>query len=62
MRIDHRRFNVRVAEVLLDLPDVNAVEQQMRGKAMTLCTETGLWIFASRAAALTAFWITESLR
>lgn len=29
MRVDHRRLDVRVAQVLLDLPDGHAVEQQM---------------------------------
>ena len=34
VRVDHRRLDVGVAEVLLDLPDVHAVEQQMGRKAV----------------------------
>ncbi len=30
MRVDHRGFDIGVAEVFLDLPDVDASEQQMR--------------------------------
>ena len=30
VRVDHRGFHVRVSEVLLDLADVDAVEQQVR--------------------------------
>jgi hypothetical protein len=30
MGVDHRGFHVRVAKVLLDLADVDAVEQQVR--------------------------------
>ena len=32
--VDHRRLDVGVTEVLLDLPDVHAVQQQMCRKAM----------------------------
>ena len=35
MRIDHRRFHMRVTEVLLDLANVDAVEQQVRGEAVS---------------------------
>jgi hypothetical protein len=34
--INHRRLDVRVPEVFLDLPDIHPVQQQMRGKAMPL--------------------------
>ena len=61
--VDHRCLDARVSQVLLDLSDIHAVEQQVRREAMlSVCTETGLSIFALRAAALTAFWMTESLR
>jgi hypothetical protein len=32
--VDHRRLDVRVPQVFLDLSDVHAVQQQMRGKAV----------------------------
>ena len=28
--VDHRRLDIRVSQVLLDLPDIDAVEQQVR--------------------------------
>jgi hypothetical protein len=64
VRIDHRRLDMRVTEVLLNLPDIDAVEQDVRCEAVwrNVCTEIGLWILARVAATLTAFWMTESLR
>jgi hypothetical protein len=32
MGIDHGGFDVRVAEILLDLPDVHTAEEEMRGE------------------------------
>ena len=34
MGVDHGRLDVRVPQVLLDLPDIHAVEQQMRREAV----------------------------
>lgn len=33
--VDHRRLDVGVSEVLLDLPDVHAVQQEMGGETVT---------------------------
>ena len=33
--IDHRRLDIRVPEVLLNLPDIDAVEQQVRREQVT---------------------------
>ena len=33
--IDHRRFHVGVPEIFLNLPDVDTIEQQMRGERVT---------------------------
>ena len=33
--VDHRRLDVRVPEVFLDLPDVHPVQQQMGGESVT---------------------------
>src|SRR5439155_24936456 len=30
VRIDHRRLDIRVPQILLNLPDIDAVEQQVR--------------------------------
>ena len=37
VRIDHRRLDVRVTQVLVDLADVDTVEQKMRYEAMPEC-------------------------
>lgn len=37
VRVDHRRLDMGVAEVLLNLADVHAVEQQVGGKAVAEC-------------------------
>jgi hypothetical protein len=33
--IDHRRFDVGVPEIFLNLPDVDTIQQQMRGERVT---------------------------
>jgi hypothetical protein len=37
VRVDHRGLHVGVPEVLLNLPDVYSVEEQMRREAVTEC-------------------------
>ena len=60
--VDHRRLHIRVAEVLLDLADVDAIPQQVCGEAVPQGVHRhGLWMRAADAAALTAFCTTESL-
>jgi hypothetical protein len=39
--VDHRGLDVRVPEVLLDLPDIHPVEQQVGGEAVTLIPRAG---------------------
>jgi hypothetical protein len=34
MGVDHRRFDVRMPQQFLDLPDVDAGEEQVRGEAV----------------------------
>jgi hypothetical protein len=34
VRVDHRGLDMRVTEILLNLSDVHAVEQEVRGKAV----------------------------
>ena len=56
VRVDHRGLDMRVAEVLSDLADVHAVEQEVRGKAVTKRVN-GNWFVDVRAHGrdLTAF-------
>jgi hypothetical protein len=35
VRADHRRLDIGVAQVLLNLPDIDAIGQEMRGERVT---------------------------
>ena len=61
--VDHGRLDVRVPQVLLDLPDIHAVEQQVRREAVAQGVYGNRLVdLRFRTAAFTAFWMTESLR
>ena len=37
MRVDHRRFDVGVTQVVVDLPYVHAIEKQVRCETVSQC-------------------------
>ena len=60
--VDHRRLDVDVPEVLLDLPDVHAVQQQVRREAVAQRVDRDRLVDAGLdRRCLTAFCTTESL-
>ena len=61
MRIDHCRFDVGVAQVVLDLPYVHAIEKTSALRNCVAMYEPRLAYGSGRASGLfTAFWTTDS--
>lgn len=52
MRVDHGRLHVGVNEVLLDLPDVHAVEEQVGRAAISLAVPRIWWSNAATSGTL----------